>query len=67
MNKPILYLVRAEFKKMFEISQLVSIVYPLIHDSYRKDKISYYTFGRTEGLQCIKGYLVISRGTKLIK
>ena len=46
MNKPVLSLVRAEFKKICGILQLVPIVNTLIHESYRKDKISYYTFGR---------------------
>jgi len=46
MNKPILSFVKAEFKKMFGISQLVYTVYRLIHDFSSKDKISDYTFGR---------------------
>lgn len=40
MNKPILSFVKAEFDKMFGISQLVCTVCSLMHDFSRKDKIS---------------------------
>jgi len=46
MNMLILSFVKVEIKEMFGISQLVYIIYPLIRDSYRTGRVSYYTFGR---------------------